>query len=262
MIEKEFYNLKNKVAIVTGGYGHLGKYLSLGLANAGAKVFVAGKSLKKFNKTFNNEKTDKIFFIELDISSTNSIKKAFNKIYQENKNIDILVNNAFYSSGQDPEKLTDEEWQKGIEGTLSSVFRCIREVILYMKDTKRESKIINIASMYGVISPDFSIYENNPEFLNPPHYGTAKAGVIHLTKYYGTYLAKYNIKVNAISPGAFPSPEIQKNKNFISKLQEKIPLNRIGEGQELKGTICYLASEASSYVTGQNIVVDGGWTVC
>jgi gluconate 5-dehydrogenase len=115
--------------------------------------------------------------------------------------------------------------------------------------------------MYGVVSPDFRIYDDYKEFFNPPDYGAAKAGVIQLTKYYAAYYAPYNINVNCISPGPFPSPEVQKEIEFIKQLENKNPQKRIGRPDDLKGVVIFLASEASSYITGQNINVDGGWTI-
>lgn len=252
------FKLKGKVAIVTGGYGHLGKSMTKALAEAGAKVIVCDLDQNTFNKAFYDYKD--IQFEKIDISSSDSINIAFNNIFNEHKTVDILVNCAFFGKGNLPELMTDNEWQNGIDGTLNSVFKCIKTVIPYMKKNNG-GKIINIASMYGIVSPYFRIYDNNESFLNPPNYGAAKAGVIQITKYYAVYLAKHNIRVNAISPGPFPSQEVQKNTIFIENLKAKVPLGRIGMPDELKGAVVFLASEASSYITGQNIVVDGGWTI-
>lgn len=248
--------MKGRVAVVTGGYGHLGSGMASGLAEAGATVIVAGKDLQKFRKAFRER--GGIMFKKIDISSTASIKKAFRNISRKYGSIDILVNNAIYRKGTSPEKMTDEEWKRGIDGVLGSVFRCIREVIPYMK--KRGGSIINISSMYGVVSPDFRLYKDHPAFFSPPDYSAAKAGVIQLTKYYAVYLSKYGIRVNCISPGPFPSREVQKQGKFIGKLKGKVPLARIGRPEDLAGPVVFLASGASSYVTGHNLVVDGGWT--
>lgn len=251
------FNLKDKVAIVTGGYGHLGYEMSLILKKNGAKVYAAGRNKNKFDKRFCNN--EKVRFLELDISNIDSIKKAFSKIANSEGKIDILINNAYYGATNNPEEILSSEWEKGIDGALNSVFRTIIEIIPHMKENG--GKIINISSMYGIIIPDFNIYKGFEEFLNPPNYGTAKAGVIHLTKYYASYLAKYNINVNAISPGPFPSNEVQKDNMFIERLISKVPLNRIGKPKDLCGVLLLLASDASDYVTGQNICVDGGWTL-
>ncbi|MDD5529875.1 MAG: SDR family oxidoreductase [bacterium] len=255
------FKLDKKVVLITGGCGHLGKSISKGLAEAGAIVIVGQKDPDKYYRVFGEQKYSNISVIELNVSSPVSIKNAYEKIQKKYGKIDVLINNAFYSKGNFPEKITNEEWNYGIDGTLNSVFRCVKEVLPYMRKAKK-GNIINIASMYGVVSPDFKIYENNPEYFNAPNYGVAKAGVIQFTKYYAVYLAKYNIRVNCISPGAFPSIEVQKSKGFIEKLSKKIPMGRIGNPDDLKGVIVFLSSDASSYVTGQNIIVDGGWTLC
>lgn len=259
---KQIFNLENKVSVITGGYGYLGSAMVQVLLDYGSIVVVAGKDKKKFIDRF-GEKTEKLSFIETDICDTNSIKKSLEKIYMTQGSIDILVNNAQYSKGQDPENMSDEDWDYSIDGVLNSVFRCIREVLPFMK-INHSGKIINISSMYGLVSPDFSIYDGNgcDKYLNPPHYGAAKAGLIQLTKYYAAFLAKYNIQVNAITPGPFPNKKIQQeNPEFIERLKKKVPLNRIGNPEDLAGVCILLSSKASDFITGQNIIVDGGWTI-
>ncbi|HMV91731.1 MAG TPA: SDR family oxidoreductase, partial [Cyclobacteriaceae bacterium] len=173
---------------------------------------------------------------------------------------DVLINNAFYSAGQSPEQMTDDEWSVGMDGALGSVFRCIRAIIPIMKN-QRSGKIINVASMYGMVAPDFRAYDNSPNFLNPPHYGAAKAGVIQVTRYYASYLGKDGITVNCVSPGPFPSQAVQADQDFIARLRERTVLGRIGSPEELSGLFVFLSSEAANFITGQNIAVDGGWTI-
>ena len=156
--------------------------------------------------------------------------------------------------------MTSQEWRLGINGNLNQFFDFIQIVTPFLKKSEN-GKIINVASMYGMVVPDLNIYDGREELLNPPNYGTAKAGVIHLTKYYAMYLAKYNINVNAISPGPFPSLDVQKDKGFVQRLEQKTKLKRIGKPNDLKGVIALLSSSASNYITGQNICVDGGWTI-
>ena len=156
--------------------------------------------------------------------------------------------------------MTSEEFRKGIDGGLNQFYDFIRASIEYLK-LSENGKIINIASMYGTVVPDFDIYDGREEFLNPPNYGTAKAGVIHLSKYYAMYLGKYNINVNSISPGPFPSEDVQKDKEFIKRLESKTKLKRIGIPEDLQGITLLLSSSLSSYITGQNIAIDGGWTI-
>ena len=254
----DLFSLKNKIAVVTGGYGYLGSTMVSGLIDFGANVVVAARNKEKYEMKFLNKKN--VHFQNIDISSTESIKAGFEKINRDFGKIDILVNNAFYVSGGNPESISDDEWSNSMDGTINSVHRTIREVIPFMKQ-KNEGAIINISSMYGVEPPDFNVYKGFEDFLNPPDYGVAKAAVIHFTKYYAKYLSKYNIKVNCISPGAFPSPEVQKYEGFIKNLEQKALLGRIGQPEELVGALVFLSSKASSYVTGQNIIVDGGWTI-
>ncbi len=258
MTNDSIFSLQNKVAIITGGYGHLGAGMTKGLITSGSIVIVAGRNKEKFEKIF--FKNDNMFFYQTDISSTESIKKTFNEVFNKFGKIDVLVNNAIYSKSNMPEKMTDEEWSEGVEGVLSSLFKCIREVVPYMKK-QGCGNIINISSIYGMVSPDFKIYEGFNSFLNPPNYSAAKSGVIQLTKYFASYYAKNNIRVNSISPGAFPSPEVQKHQVFIDNLIKKIPLKKIGTPKDIEGIIVFLASDASSYITGQNIIIDGGWTI-
>ena len=254
----DLFDLTNKVAIVTGGYGHLGKSMCEALLDAGATVIVADLDEKRFKNVFKGVK--KIFFEKIDLVKTSMIKSCFENVYIKYGRIDVLINNGVYLLANEAEKMTDNEWENGIDGTLNSVFRCVREVIPYMKKNNN-GRIINISSMYGIVAPDFRIYKNNENFTNPPNYGTAKAGVIQLTKYYAVHLAKYGINVNSISPGPFPSKQVQQSSSFIDSLKESNPLKRIGKPEDLKGVINLLSSNASSYITGQNIIVDGGWTI-
>ena len=175
------FNLSGKVVIVTGGYGYLGKAITESLLFHGAIVYVLGRSEAKFNDAFAQTEQANLFFQFCDVSDSKSIITALEFISSQVNKIDVLINNAFYIQGLSPVKMTDEEWNMGVEGTLGSVFKFTREIIPYFLKNKA-GKIINVSSMYGMISPDFSIYDNNPQFLNPPHYGAAKAGIIQLTK--------------------------------------------------------------------------------
>lgn len=251
-------SVKDKVIIITGGYGYLGSTTAEALANSGAKVYVLGKDSNKFEKRFNNQKG--IFFRFFDLADIESIKSSFKYIYEKEGQIDVLINNAFYLKGNSPDKMSDEDFSFGIEGTLNTLFSCIREIIPFFRKLDK-GKIINISSMYGMVAPEFSIYDDYPNFLNPPHYGAAKAGVLQLTKYYASYLGKENITVNCVSPGPFPSENVQLEEGFVNKLKENTLLKRIGKPEDLVGMFILLSSDASNFITGQNLIIDGGWTV-
>ncbi|NNE32361.1 MAG: SDR family oxidoreductase [Winogradskyella sp.] len=254
-----FKDIESRVIIITGGYGHLGATMCEVLADYGGKVYVAGRSKEKFDDRFNAVSGD-INFVRMDVKNKASITTAFESIYKTEKQIDVLINNAHFGATDHPEKLSAEDWRIGMEGGINHYFDTIMAVIPFLKKSEN-GKIINIASMYGVVVPDLSIYDGREELLNPANYGTSKAAVIHLSKYYAMYLAKYNINVNSVSPGPFPSEAVQKDSAFIKRLEEKSKLKRIGMPKDLKGIVLLLSSNASNYITGQNIVVDGGWTL-
>lgn len=255
----ESFKLHGKIAVVTAGYSHLGKAFSSALAEAGATVIVAGRKLERFKDVFTE--SENINFEYIDILNTKSVRDCFARINDKYGTIDILVNNATSIRGSRFfEEITDDDWNYSMDGVAGSVFRTIKEVVPYMK--RRGGSIINIASMYGYIVPDFKMYEGDYiHQFNPIHYGAGKAAVIQMTKYLAEYLINENIRVNAISPGTFPSKATQKYPEFIAKLSAKNPKNRIGEPDDLKGAVVFLASEASSYIIGQNIKVDGGWDI-
>lgn len=253
------FKLDGKVAVVTAGYSHLGKAFTEALAEAGATVVVAGRKKEKFDELFSEGKN--VFFERIDIMDTESIKSCYANVFDGFGSIDILVNNATTLKGSRFfEEITDEDWKFSLDGVAGSVFRTIKEVVPYME--KRGGSIVNIASMYGFIAPDFRMYEGDYiHQFNPIHYGAGKAAVIQMTKYLAEYLLKYNIRVNAISPGTFPSKATQQFPEFVKKLADHNPMNRIGEPDDLKGAVVFLASDASSYIIGQNIQVDGGWNI-
>lgn len=257
------FDLNGKVIIVTGGYGHLGSALVEAYLDMDATVVVGGRSFEKYQNRFSNILSSKIDFVNIDILDSESIEKAIHFILKKYGKIDVLVNNAHSAKGKGQDTMPDEDWSYTMEGVLGSVHKMMKVISPIMKK-QNFGKIINISSMYGVVSPDFRLYEgeNCEQYTNPPHYGAAKAGIIQLTKYFAVLLGKNNIQVNAITPGPFPKETIQaENKEFIKRLSSKNPLNRIGKPEDLKGVSVLLASNASDFITGQNLIVDGGWTI-
>jgi len=251
------FDLTGKVILVTGGYGHLGKHICKGLADYGASVYVLARSEDKFTAAFGKDSSN-IAFAQCDVSSTESVRAALKAVSEQENGIDVLVNNAVYLRGR--HEISDEDWAFTMDGVLGNFYRCIREVIPYLRK-RGKGKIINVSSMYGMVSPDFAVYESAPQFLNPPHYGVAKAGVIQLTKYFAKYLGADNITVNAVSPGPFPSAKVQNEREFIDALEKKTALGRIGKPEDLEGAFVFLCSDSSAYITGHNLVIDGGWTI-
>lgn len=255
----DLFSLQGQVVLLTGGYGYLGQAVARGLSAHGATVVVLGRDQAAFQTTFAAETG--LHFLPCDVADTASVQAALAAAEARFGLPAVLINNAFYSRGSRPDQLTDEEFALGLDGSLGSTYRCIREVLPYLR-RRGAGKIINVASMYGVVAPDFSAYEATPQFTNPPHYGAAKAGVIQLTKYFASYLGPENIQVNCVTPGAFPSPAVQQQSaEFVEQLTRRIPRGRIGQPEDLAGAFVFLASRASDFVTGHNLVVDGGWTI-
>ena len=249
----------HKNIIITGGYGHLGQAISVSLAHYGAIVYVAARNEEKFENAFHEfSQKDSVHFLKMDISNSESIKSSFQWLQDRGIRLDGIINNAFYAKGQSPNEMTKEDFTFTLEGSLTSVFEVIKYALPHLA---QGSSIVNVSSMYGMVSPDFKAYKQAPEYLNPPHYGAAKAGVIQLSKYYASFLGEKGIRVNTVTPGPFPSDSVQENKEFLKALEERTLLCRFGKPNDLAGIFCFLMSEASSFITGQNFVVDGGWTV-
>lgn len=253
------FDLTGRTVLLTGGYGHLGRGVVAGLRAAGAQVVVLGRSADKFAAIFGKH-PEGIHFVVCDVAATSSVQAAFATSHERFGQPAVLINNAYYSRGQQPDALPDADFALGLDGSVGAAYRCLREVLPYLREAG-SGKIINVASMYGVVAPDFTAYTNAPQFLNPPHYGAGKAAMIQLTKYFASYLGPENIQVNCVSPGPFPSATVRQDVGFEAELARRVPLGRVGEPQDLAGAFVFLASDAANYVTGHNLVVDGGWTI-
>lgn len=260
---QQLLSLKGKTAVITGGAGYLGTAISETLAELGANLVLASRDQAKCKK-----KCEEIVRLtggsiqavglELDVLKKDAATNFFVEVHQHFKAVDILVNNAWSGNKNSWESITDEDWEHDINMSLNSVFRMTKAAFPDLKDSR--GVILNIASMYGHIGPDYRIYDGK-QFANPPSYGAAKAGVIQFTKYLASFLSPHGIRVNALSPGAFPHPPTQQHHEFMERLSSKNPMNRIGQPEELKGAVALLCSNAGSYITGQNICVDGGWAI-
>jgi NAD(P)-dependent dehydrogenase (short-subunit alcohol dehydrogenase family) len=256
---RTMFDLRGQVVLLTGGYGHLGRAITAGLLAHGAHVVVLGRSETSFESAF-DVRPDTLHFLPCDVASTDSVRTAFQRSNELYGLPSVLINNAYYGQGQQADALTDADFARSLDGSVGTAYRCLREALPYLRE-RGAGKIINVASMYGVVAPDFAAYDEHPQFLNPPHYGAGKAAMIQLTKYFASYLGPENIQVNCVSPGAFPSDNVRAVAEFERELRQRIPLERVGEPQDLAGAFVFLSSAAANFVTGHNLVVDGGWTI-
>ena len=257
---KELLSLQDKTVFITGGAGHLGTAMCEALAELGANIVIGSRDKEKGSsvaRALSEEFGVRASGVQLDITDPESLELALLFIEKEYGRLDVLINNAWSGKKNTFESISMDDWKYDIDVCLNGVFYTVKKASPYLKKTK--GVIVNVASMYGHVAPDYRMYVGT-DHANPPSYGAAKAGVIQLTKYLASFLAPDGIRVNAISPGPFPFGDILKNEEFIGTLESKTMLDRIGNPDDLKGVVALLCSDASSYMTGQNVCVDGGWT--
>ena len=234
--------------------------MSRALAEAGAQVVVTSRDGGQAAEFAASLPGDGHLGLEFSQGDTDTIPGFVAEVVERIGKIDVLVNNAYGATAPDIDNATAEDFNQAYHVGVTAYFLLARDVMLHLRQQQRPGSIINIASMYGVVASYPSAYEELP-VNSPPNYHALKGGVVHLTRHLAAYWAKYNIRVNAIAPGPFPKPEVRDNiAGFIPRLEEKVPLGRMGRPEELKGAVVLLASDAGSYITGQNLLVDGGWT--
>jgi gluconate 5-dehydrogenase len=258
----DLFSLAGKTAIVTGGTGHLGTEITKGLAAFGARVHVVGRDASKFAALTDNVSGNNGGAIECtvcDVTDVPKFSRVVEEICRRDGHIDVLINNAAGADRVSLEKLDKEAWFAGLEGSLNHYVTCSLAVSNHMIKA-HSGVIINIASIWSVLAPNKEMYlDLNNE---PPLFVTAaKGAIVQITKHLATFWAQHNIRVNAISPGWFPKRRGRDRPDFMEEITKRIPMKRVGRPHELAGLVVYLASEASSYVTGQNIVVDGGYSL-
>lgn len=252
---KSLFDLTDRVALVAGGGGYLGRPICEALAAHGAHVIVADINPQAAQKTAAgitgpvSAETR-----HLDVGDEVSINDTIGSI----EPLDILVNLTLFSHGKPLEEGTGKQWDDGLHVTLTGAYLLSRAAANRMPD--RGGSIVHFASMYGMVSPDPKTYDGlGPP--NPPDYGAAKAGVLQLARYQAVFWAKRNIRVNTVVPGPFPNSQGQgANAAFVERLNQRVPMGRVGRADEIAGAVVYLCSDAASYVTGTSLVVDGGWT--
>lgn len=240
----DLFCLKGKVAVVAGGAGLIGKEIARGLSAFGAAVVVADISKGAGRR--------------VDITNERSVSSLIKFVDKKYGRMDIWVNSAYPRTGDWALKLEDvpvSSWRKNIDMHLNGYFICCRNAAEYMKK-KKAGSIINLASIYGMAGPDFSIYKGTA-MTCPGAYSAIKGGIIAFTRYLASYYGRQGVRVNCISPGGVRDSQAEA---FIKRYSDKTPLGRMANAADITGAAIYLASDASAYVTGHNLVVDGGWT--
>jgi NAD(P)-dependent dehydrogenase (short-subunit alcohol dehydrogenase family) len=265
---RDRFSLRGKGAILTGGAGILGQGFSAGLARHGANVAVVDINLKAAQETAHKiakEYGVKTIGIGCDVSSPSSVASMVKRAVKAIGEVHILHNSAASKSKDLDaffapfEKYSLAEWRKIMSVNVDGMFLVAQAVGAQMIRQGRGGSVIQTASIYGIMGPDHRIYEGSfylgRQISSPAVYSASKGAVVALTKYLATYWAEKGIRVNTITPGGVKSGQ---NETFMKKYSDRIPMGRMAEADELVGALVYLASDASSYVTGHNLVVDGG----
>lgn len=273
---ESLFSLDGQTALVTGATGFLGRMMVEVLLDNGADVIALGRSnrlealRKKVSRKFGS---NRLIVHRIDMYDTAALSQLLDRIVESVPRINVLINNAhelgertgFNTSRGSLEDSSEDQWLRNLIGGVYWAVLTTQKVGSVMK-THDGGSIINVSTMYALVAPDPMLYEGT-NFLNPPGYSAAKAGLLAFTRYTASFWGKYNIRTNAIVPGPFSNTESQgenrvaPNDPFLQRLSNKTCLRRIGRAPDLAGAILFLASDASSFVTGHALVVDGGWTV-
>ena len=274
------FSLKDKTVIITGGTGLLGSVYTHSLLSLGASVIIIDKKIdktkfiknlvKEYNLT--KEIINKIKFVKCDITNKNQIDKSFKKIRSNLKNLKVLINNASLVKQVGNDDLRDtykpflqmkqKDWEDFFSVDLTGTLLVTQKCIPFLRKNGGGS-IINISSTYGILSPDQRIYEslshkNSKQKIEKPiGYSISKSGVLNMTRFLATKFAEDKIRVNTLTLGGVYD---NNPKTFVKSYSNKTPLRRMADKNEYAGPIIFLATDASSYMTGSNLVVDGGWS--
>jgi NAD(P)-dependent dehydrogenase (short-subunit alcohol dehydrogenase family) len=243
------HNLKDKVIIVTGGSGLLGTSFLVEIEAQGGIAINADLNIQS---DINDGK------VLCDINSQDSVDNLLTTVVETYGKIDGLVNNAYPRTadwGLDFESIPLLSWQMNVDMQLNSTFYLCQQTLKIMK-SQRFGSIVNIASIYGVVGPDFSVYGSSGMTM-PAAYSAIKGGLINFTKYLASYYGSSNLRINCISPGGIFNGQ---SSEFVSLYEEKVPMRRMGHPHDISPAVAFLLSDFSSYITGQNLIIDGGWT--
>lgn len=260
------FDLDSHVILLTGATGHLGQAIAESLVHAKAHVVLGGRDIEKLNDLEAKllAAGARVTVLPFDVENELQRKAAIEIVATKLGRLDGIVNNAYSGKTGTVESSTVDDFQKAAEFNLAAPFQLVQLALPLLKEAGSRNRggasVVNIASMYGMVSPDPRIYGSSGS-NNPPFYGATKAGLIQLTRYLACHLAASNIRVNSVSPGAFPPDGIRTEKQqFHAELCAKAPLGRIGTSREAAEPIVFLLGAAASYITGANLPIDGGWT--
>jgi NAD(P)-dependent dehydrogenase (short-subunit alcohol dehydrogenase family) len=255
----KLFDLTGRVALVTGASGYLGFAMASGLAEAGARVIVASRNLARARNTasrLGGSRAGEHLAVAVDYLNETSIQSGFATAVEQAGRVDILVNNGHDAVGSDWRTVTGAQFNRQMANA-TGYFLLARLMRDHAVKAKRPASIILLGSMYGLVASYPEAYEGVCP-ASPVAYHTLKGGIIQLTRHLAVYWAPDAVRVNCLSPGPFPSAAAP--KKLIPRLKARSPMRRMGKPHELKGAVVFLASDAASYVTGHNLVVDGGWT--
>lgn len=241
--------LNQKIIVVTGGNGLIGKAILEYIRQEGAIAI---------NAEINVEHDLNNGIVCCDITEIESVKQAIDIVLNKYNRIDGWVNNAYPRTldwSNMFEKIKVDSWKDNVDMQLNSLFICCQLVLEVMKQQKSGS-IVNMSSIYGVVAPDFGVYEGT-EMTMPAAYSAIKGGVVNFSRYIASYFGKYGIRINCVSPGGIFDNQ---NKIFVKQYIKKTPMGRMGLPIEVAKGVSFLLSDDASYITGHNLMIDGGWT--
>ncbi len=264
------FDLTGKVAIVTGGGTGLGLRAVQALAEGGASVILASRKIEACQKaaeSIRQQLSANATALQVDVRDPDSVQTLVKEVQSNFGTIDILVNSSGLNRDTLIDRATFEDWKEVIDTNLTGTFLCCRSVVPTMIK-EMHGKIINIGSIYGVVGGVPALYEGLDNIWSgcSVAYSAAKGGVIQMTRTMAAYLARWGIQVNCISPGGMDLEQTDSSHEVLSEEFKRrygslCPMGRMGKGWEIKPLVAFLASDASSYVTGQNVMLDGGWTI-